>query len=71
MKCSVGYLLRAEGEADQVLAEPYEHIHTQTVAPYAPAATTSVLAWFDESSGFDVAAVGVSNVCRRARAAAR
>ena len=33
--CSVGYMLRAEGEADQVLAEPYERIHNQTMAPYA------------------------------------
>ena len=28
-------ILRAEGEADQVLAEPYERIHSQTMAPYA------------------------------------
>ena len=33
--CSVGYMLRAEGVADQVLAEPYERIHNQTMAPYA------------------------------------
>jgi acyl-CoA dehydrogenase len=33
--CSVGYLLRAEGFADQVLPEPYERIHNQTMAPYA------------------------------------
>ena len=33
--CSVGYLLQAEGEADQVLAEPYDRIHNQTMAPYA------------------------------------
>ena len=33
--CSVGYMLCAEGEADQVLAEPYDRIHNQTMAPYA------------------------------------
>jgi acyl-CoA dehydrogenase len=33
--CSMGYILRAEGEADQVLPEPYERIHNQTMAPYA------------------------------------
>jgi acyl-CoA dehydrogenase len=33
--CSVGYLLRAEGDADQVLTEPYERIHNQTMMPYA------------------------------------
>jgi len=33
--CSIGYMLRAEGAADQVLAEPYDRIHNQTMAPYA------------------------------------
>ena len=33
--CSVGFIVRAEGEADQVLSEPYERIHNQTMAPYA------------------------------------
>ena len=33
--CSAGFILRAEGEADQALAEPYERIHSQTMAPYA------------------------------------
>jgi acyl-CoA dehydrogenase len=33
--CSVGFILRAEGGADQVLAEPYDRIHNQTMAPYA------------------------------------
>jgi acyl-CoA dehydrogenase len=33
--CSVGYMLRAEGAADQVLTEPYERIHNQTMVPYA------------------------------------
>ena len=32
--CSIGFMLRAEGEADQVLPEPYERIHSQTMAPY-------------------------------------
>ena len=33
--CSVGFMVRAEGEADQVLPDPYERIHNQTMAPYA------------------------------------
>jgi acyl-CoA dehydrogenase len=32
---SVGYVLTAQGLADQVLPEPYERIHGQTMAPYA------------------------------------
>lgn len=33
--CSVGFIVRAEGVADQVMSEPYERIHNQTMAPYA------------------------------------
>jgi acyl-CoA dehydrogenase len=33
--CSVGFIVRAEGDADQVLADPYERIHSQTMVPYA------------------------------------
>jgi acyl-CoA dehydrogenase len=33
--CSVGFIVRAEGDANQVLAEPYERIHSQTMVPYA------------------------------------
>ena len=33
--CSVGYRLRAEGEADQVVSEPYDRIHRQTMMPCA------------------------------------
>ena len=33
--CSLGYRLRAEGQAEQVLPEPYERIHNQSMAPYA------------------------------------
>jgi acyl-CoA dehydrogenase len=33
--CSVGYMMNAQGEAAQILPEPYERIHTQTMAPYA------------------------------------
>jgi acyl-CoA dehydrogenase len=33
--CSVGYMLNADGAADQVLTEPYDRIHNQTMAPYA------------------------------------
>ncbi|MGD0640338.1 MAG: acyl-CoA dehydrogenase family protein [Roseiarcus sp.] len=33
--CSTGFIVRAEGEADQVLPEAYERIHNQTMAPFA------------------------------------
>ena len=33
--CSVGFVLRASGETDQVLPDPYERIHSQTMVPFA------------------------------------
>ena len=33
--CSEGYMLKASGTADQVLAEPYETIHAHTMVPTA------------------------------------
>jgi acyl-CoA dehydrogenase len=33
--CSAGFVLRAEGEPDQILPEPYERIHAQTMMPVA------------------------------------
>jgi len=57
--CSRGYMLRAEGEAGQVLPEPYERIHTRTMAPYAH------LLWSSTWQGVAAGAV------RRARAFAR
>jgi acyl-CoA dehydrogenase len=33
--CSVGVILRATGEVDQVLPDPYERIHSQTMVPFA------------------------------------
>jgi acyl-CoA dehydrogenase len=33
--CSVGFILRASGEPDQVLADPYDRIHAQTMMPFA------------------------------------
>ena len=57
--CSRGYMLRADGEAGQVLAEPYERIHTQTMAPYAH------LLWSSTWQGV------ASGAVRRARAFAR
>jgi acyl-CoA dehydrogenase len=33
--CSAGFTLRATGEASQILAEPYEVIHAQTMVPSA------------------------------------
>ena len=57
--CSRGYMLRAEGEAGQVLPEPYERIHTQTMAPHAH------LLWSSTWQGV------ASGAVRRARAFAR
>ena len=47
--CSRGYILRAEGVADQMLPEPYERIHNQTMAPYAHLFWSS--AWQGVASG--------------------
>jgi acyl-CoA dehydrogenase len=47
--CSMGYILRASGVADQVLPEPYERIHSQTMAPYAHLFWSS--AWQGVASG--------------------
>ncbi len=33
--CSEGYVLKASGSPDQVLPEPYETIHAQTMVPFA------------------------------------
>jgi acyl-CoA dehydrogenase len=33
--CSVGFILRAQGQPDQILPESYDRIHTQTMMPHA------------------------------------
>ena len=33
--CSEGYTLKATGDADQIVPEPYEKIHVQTMVPFA------------------------------------
>ena len=61
--CSVGYMLRAEGVADQVMAEPYDRIHTQTMAPYAHLFWSS--AWCGVATGaFSIARAFVRNASR-------
>ncbi len=57
--CSAGFVVRAEGECDQILPEPYERIHNQTMAPY------SHLFWSSAWCGIATGAV------RRARAFVR
>jgi acyl-CoA dehydrogenase len=57
--CSVGYLMRAQGEAGQVLPELFERIHTRTMAPYAH------LLWSSTWQGV------ASGAVRRARSFAR
>ena len=47
--CSVGYLLRGTGHADQVLPDPYDRIHNQTMAPYAHLFWSST--WYGVSAG--------------------
>jgi acyl-CoA dehydrogenase len=61
--CSVGYMLRAEGAADQVLAEPYDRIHNQSMSPYAHLFWSS--AWCGVATGaFGVARAFVRNASR-------
>jgi acyl-CoA dehydrogenase len=57
--CSTGFILRAQGEAAQVLPEPYERIHAQTMMPLAH------LFWSSAWSGVAAGAV------QRARAFVR
>jgi len=49
---SEGFTLRAQAAADQVLAEPYEKIHSQTMVPYAH------LLWGSVWAGIAAAAAG-------------
>jgi acyl-CoA dehydrogenase len=42
--CSCGFVLRASGDAEQILPEPYEKIHGQTAAPVAHLLWASVWA---------------------------
>jgi acyl-CoA dehydrogenase len=63
--CSVGYMLRAEGGADQVLAEPYDRIYNQTMAPYAHLFWAS--AWCGVATGaFSTARAFVRKAARAA-----
>jgi acyl-CoA dehydrogenase len=49
--CSAGFTLRAAGDGDQILPDPYGKIHTQTMAPVAH------LAWAGVWAGIAVGAV--------------
>jgi acyl-CoA dehydrogenase len=40
--CSAGFVLRASGGAEQVLPDPYENIHVQTMVPFAHLTWTGV-----------------------------
>ena len=63
--CSIGYLLRAEGVADQVMPEPYDRIHNQTMAPYAHLFWSS--AWCGVATGaFSTARAFVRQASRNA-----
>ncbi len=42
--CSTGFALKARGVADQIVPEPYDRIHTQTMVPYAHLCWSSVWA---------------------------
>jgi len=61
--CSVGFILRATGEADQALADPYDVIHARTMVPFAH------MFWSAVWSG--VAASAVQRARSFVRAAAR
>jgi acyl-CoA dehydrogenase len=64
--CSVGFLMRAQGEPDQILPEPYDRIHSQTMMPFAH------LFWSAAWSGIAAGAVQRARafVRKAARAAA-
>ena len=47
--CNIGFILKAEGAADQVLADPYDRIHTQTMTPYAHLFWSAT--WFGIANG--------------------
>ena len=47
--CSAGFTLKASGEAEQILPDPYEKIHVQTMVPVAHLAWASV--WAGVASG--------------------
>jgi acyl-CoA dehydrogenase len=42
--CSAGFALKARGVADQIVPEPYDRIHAQTMVPYAHLCWSSVWA---------------------------
>ena len=42
--CSAGFVLRAQGVADQILPQPYADIHLQTMVPYSHLLWSSVWA---------------------------
>jgi acyl-CoA dehydrogenase len=50
--CSEGYILKAEGAPDQILSDPYETIHAQTMVPCAH------LLWGSVWAGIAAGAVG-------------
>ena len=47
--CSTGFILRAQGDPNQVLPEPYERIHSQTMMPLAHLFWSSV--WSGVAAG--------------------
>jgi acyl-CoA dehydrogenase len=50
--CSTGYTLRASGDAEQVIPEPYERVHAQSMVPIAH------LTWSGVWTGIAAGAVG-------------
>ena len=63
--CSAGFTLRASGEADQILPEPYEAIHPQTMVPVSHLAWASVWAGIAAGS-VERAQLFVRNAARQA-----
>jgi acyl-CoA dehydrogenase len=63
--CSAGFKLKAAGDADQVLPEPYERIHVQTMMPVAHLTWSG--AWTGVAAGaVERARLFVRNAARRA-----
>ena len=62
---SEGFTLRARASADQIMPEPYDRIHAQTMVPFAH------LLWGSVWAGIAAAATGKAQAFIRARGARR
>jgi len=57
--CSAGFTLRASGDCDQIIPDPYEKIHVQTMVPVAH------LTWASVWAGIAAGAIERARLCIR------